>query len=87
MAIMTQEQKVNWLKTVTQEAAYPMFTPQELEFYLSEYGGDVRKTAYKLLCLKAQNGQIQITGMTLPDHERYFMKLAQEYRPNHSGVL
>lgn len=84
---MTLEDKVNKLKIITQEEAFPMFSNQEFEFYLSENGGDVYDTAYEMLCLKAQNGSIVITGITLPDPERYFMKIAQKYRPNHSGVL
>lgn len=81
---MTLEEKVRRIKFVTQEKEYPMFTDEDIIWYLNEYNGNMRNTIYNLLCLKADTGAVQITGCTLPSPERYFMRIAQEYRPNNS---
>lgn len=84
---MTLENKVERVKRLALEKQYPMFDNHDIEGWLEEYNGDVNKTVYKLLCLKAEAGGVVITGMTLPNQRAYFMSQANEYRPNHSGVL
>lgn len=83
---MTLEDKVRRIKLLTLEEQYPMFSDTQIQGYLEVYE-DVDTTCYELLCLKAEQGGVAITGMTLPDQRKYFMSLALKFRPNHSGVL
>lgn len=79
--------KLDRIKMATRECYCPMFSDREIKFYLEEENGNVNNTIYRLLTLKAENGAIAFEGMTLPDSERYFMKVAMDYRPNNSGIL
>lgn len=81
------EEKTRKIKIAIRERDYPMFTDEEIHFYMEEEGGNIRNTIYRLLTLKAENGAIEITGINIPDPERYFMKLALDYRDNNSGIV
>lgn len=83
----TLEKNIRRIKKIILEDRYPMFWDQDIEFYLEEYGGDVERTIYELCCIKATSGDINIDGLTLPNLERDFMRIANEYRPNNSGIL
>lgn len=78
---------LNTLKTLLREDELPFFTDDALLFHLEDCGGDVKRTAYRLLIVKAENDSLQISGMTTADTSRYFLRLAALYRPNASGVL
>lgn len=84
---LTEEQAVNRIKQIILEDAYPMFSDTDILFYYNENNKSFRATVYNLLKLKAETGSTVITGMTLPNPERFFMRLATPYRPNNSGVL
>lgn len=75
------------LKTLLREDELPFFSDDTLLFHLEDCDGDVRRAAYRLLVLKAENDSLQIAGMTTADTSRYFLRLAALYRPNASGIL
>lgn len=75
------------LRIVLRESQTPFFSDEELQFYLSENGGDFSKTAYQCLLIKAENTTLTISGLTTADTSLYFRRLASRYRPRHSGVL
>lgn len=81
------QQKLARIKIAAREELYPMFSDKEIKFYLEEESGSVRATIYRLLTLKAETGSVVLANMTLPDPERYFHKLAMDYRPNNGGVV
>lgn len=75
------------LKIVLREEQVPFFTDAELEFYLSENGGDYSKTAYQCLLIKAEDTTLTVSGLTTADTSAYFRRLAGRYRPRNSGIL
>lgn len=75
------------LKSLIREEAVPYFTDEELLFYLNRNNQDVSATAYECLILKAENTTLTLSGLNLQDTSKYFLRLAQRYRPFNSGVL
>lgn len=83
----TTERNIRRIKTIILEESYPLFSDQEIQFYLEEYGGDVERTIYELCCIKATSGTVNVSGVSMSSTERDFMRIASEYRPNNSRVL
>lgn len=75
------------LKVILREGDIPFFTDDQLNFYLSENGGDIRSTAYQCLLIKAEETTLSISGLSLGDTSKYFRRLASQYRPRNTGVL
>lgn len=75
------------LKIILREEDIPFFTDVELEFYLKKNGNRISDTAYECLIIKAENTTLNVSGLSVADSSAYFRRLAQQYRPNHSGVL
>ena len=75
------------LKIVLREDEVPFFTNKELEFYLSENNGDYRATAYQCLLIKAEDTTLSVSGLSLGDTSKYFLRLSQQYRKGNSGTL
>lgn len=75
------------LKALIREEAVPYFTDEELLFYLNRNNQDVSATAYTCLKIKAENTTLTLSGLSLQDTSKYFLRLAQSYRPFNSGVL
>lgn len=76
------------MKKILREEDYPMFTDEDLEFYISENGGNVNAAIYQCLILKSENNSVSITGLTAGDSSSsYFKRLASQYKPNNSGNL
>lgn len=75
------------LKIILREEDIPFFTNDQLNFYLSENGGDIRSTAYQCLLIKAEETTLSISGLSLGDTSKYFRRLASQYRPRNTGVL
>lgn len=78
---------IDHLKTLIRERDIPFFTDEDLEFYLAENNGDVYAAAYQCLTIKAENTQLQLSGLTMADTSSYFRRLAAQYRPSNSGIL
>lgn len=74
------------LKIILREKDIPYFEDDELNMYLEEYG-TAEKAAYQCLIIKSQNLSMSVGGVSTPDNAKYFLRLAQKYRPNHSGIL
>lgn len=75
------------MKIVLREDDAPFFSDEELHFYLEENKGKVNDALYQCLCIKAENSDIQVSGLNMPDSSKYFRRLANMYRPTNSGVL
>lgn len=75
------------LKMVLRENDCPMFTDEELEFYLEDNGNDFNRTAYRCLLLKSENTTLNLSGFETGDTSKYFRRLAQKYRTNNSRIL
>lgn len=75
------------LKIVLREEDCPLFTDEELLFFLEENGNNFNKTAYECLIMKSENTTLNMSGLELGDTSKYFRRLAQKYRTNNSRVL
>lgn len=75
------------LKMILREEDIPFFTDDQLNFYLSQNGGDLKATAYQCLLIKAEDSTLSLSGLSLPDTSKYFRRIASRYRPFNSGVL
>ncbi len=80
-------QYLDELKLNLRESDCPFFTDEELELYYERNGQDIKKTSYECLITKAQDTSLQISGLNCADTSKYFLRLASQYAPNHSGVL
>ena len=75
------------LKRVLREADVPFFSDEDLEAYYNENNQDLNKTIYCCCIVKAEDTQVQISGLSLADTSKYFLRIAQKYRPHNSGTL
>ena len=75
------------LKRVLREEDVPFFSDEDLAYYYNENGQDFNKTIYCCCILKSEDTQVQISGLSLADTSRYFLRIAQKYRPHNSGTL
>ena len=75
------------LKRILREEDVPFFSDEDLEAYYEENGRDLNKTIYGCCIMKAEDTQVQISGLSLADTSRYFLRIAQRYRPHNSGTL
>lgn len=78
---------VDRIKKILREDACPFFDEDDIEFYLSENGGNVNKTIYQMLIIKSEDTTLNVTGLNCPDTSKYFRRLAQKYRQSNSGQL
>ena len=74
------------LKNVLREKDMPMFTDEELEAWLKQYG-DLHETIYHLALLKSESTAMSISGLSVNDTSAYFRRIAQTYRPFNSRIL
>ena len=84
---MAELSKQDRIKKLLREEECPCFADEDVEFYLSENDGDVNKTLYQMLLVKAEDTTLNVTGLSCADTSKYFRRLAQRYRPNNSGQL
>lgn len=75
------------MRLVLREDDIPFFTDEELNYYLNKHKGVFNDAVYECLIVKAESTQLQVAGLTLQDSSGYFRRLADRYRPRHSGVL
>lgn len=79
--------KIDELKLILRESDIPFYTDEELNYYLSKHDGNLNDTAYECLIVKSENTALTLAGLTIQDSSNYFRRLADRYRPRHSGVL
>ena len=75
------------LKLILRENDIPFFTDEQLNFYLEQNGGDVKRAAYQCLLVKAEDTTLSVSGLSTADNSKYFRRLASKYRPFNSGTL
>lgn len=80
-------ENIDILKMNIREKQYPMFTDDELIYYLEKNKDDVEKTSYECLILKAENTGLSVSGLTTKDSSSYFKMLASNFVKTNSGVL
>ena len=84
---MAELSKQDRIKKLLREEECPFFTDEDIEFYLSENGGNVNKTLYQMFLIKAEDTTLSVSGLNCADTSKYFRRLAQRYRQNNSGQL
>lgn len=77
---------IDELKIILREKDCPFFSDEELAFHLSKHP-NLEETAYHCLLIKAEDTTLSVSGLNVGDSSKYFRRLAQQYRPNNSGVL
>lgn len=80
-------ENIDILKMNIREKQYPMFTDDELMYYLEKNKDDVEKASYECLILKAENTGLSVSGLTTKDSSSYFKMLASNFVKTNSGVL
>ena len=80
-------ENIDILKMNIREKQYPMFTDDELMYYLEMNKDDVEKASYECLILKAENTGLSVSGLTTKDSSSYFKMLASNFVKTNSGVL
>lgn len=83
---MTPEQLAR-IKFILREEDIPFFSDEELQEAFTFCGKNFNSTVYHCCIIKSEDTTLQTSGLSLPDSSRYFLRLAQQYRPNNSGVL
>ena len=84
---MAELSKQDRIKKLLREEECPFFADEDIEFYLSENGGNVNKTLYQMFLVKAEDTTLSVSGLNCADTSKYFRRLAQRYRQNNSGQL
>ena len=84
---MAELSKHDRIKKLLREEECPFFADGDIEFYLSENGGNVNKTLYQMFLIKAEDTTLSVSGLNCADTSKYFRRLAQRYRQNNSGQL
>lgn len=84
---MAELSKQDRIKKLLREEECPFFADGDIEFYLSENGGNVNKTLYQMFLIKAEDTTLSVSGLNCADTSKYFRRLAQQYRQNNSGQL
>ena len=84
---MAELSKQDRIKKLLREEECPFFADGDIEFYLSENGGNVNKTLYQMFLIKAEDTTLSVSGLNCADTSKYFRSLAQRYRQNNSGQL
>lgn len=79
--------KIDELKLILRESDIPFYSDDELAYYLAKHHGNLNDTAYECLIVKSENTALTLAGLTIQDSSNYFRRLADRYRPRHSGVL
>lgn len=79
--------KLEQLKFNLREKQCPYFEESELEILLDKNDGDVAKSSYEGLLLKAENTGLSVSGLTTKDSSSYFKMLASRFVETNSGVL
>ncbi len=79
-------EKIDELKIILREKDCPFFSDEELVYYLERYS-TLEDTAYHCLILKAEDTTLSVSGLSLSDSSKYFLRLAQQYRKGNSGIL
>lgn len=69
------------------EDMLPYFDDGEIEKFYNKNNGDVEKTIYELLIIKAEDSQLVLSGLTTGDTSSYFRRLASTHRSFNSGIL
>ena len=77
---------IDELKIILREKDCPFFEDKELAYYLQKYK-TVESAAYRCLLIKSEDTSLSVSGMTAGDSSKYFLRLAQKYRKNNSGIL
>lgn len=85
--MQTDEEKIAYIKRCVREEQIPYFPEEDFAFYLQKNNGNVNATIYELLCLKAEDSSITVSGLTTKDTSAYFRRLASRYKTYNSGVL
>lgn len=76
------------LKLILRENEYPLFSDEELSYYLKRNNFDLNKTAYECLIIKSENDKVGIPGVVQSsDNSKYWLRLAAMYKPNGSRIL
>lgn len=77
---------IDELKLILREESCPFFSDEELSYYLMKYK-TVEAAAYQCLIVKAEDTTLSVSGLNCADTSKYFLRLAQQHRPNNSGIL
>jgi hypothetical protein len=76
------------MKKILREEDYPMFSDDDLNFYIAENNGNVDAAIYQCLILKSESNAVSITGLSAEDSSSsYFKRLASQYKPSNSCNL
>lgn len=75
------------LAVVLMEEEVPFFSTSSLSALWERCDGDFQAAAYEGLIMKSMESQVAMSGLTLPDTSKYFLRMAQKYRPFNSGTL
>ena len=75
------------LKMNILEKQYPMFTDEELQYYLDKNDGDIEAASYECLIIKAETTGLSVSGLTTKDSSSYFKMIAARFVKTNSGVL
>lgn len=75
------------MKLILRENEIPFFDDTDLQFYIDENNGVVDDAIYQCLIIKSESSAVQVSGLTTPDMQNYFKRLAVRYKHNNSGIL
>lgn len=75
------------LKFNLQETQFPYFEDTELDILLEQAGNDVKLASYNGCIIKAQNDAISLGPIDIVSNEKYWLRRARQFIPNHTGSM
>lgn len=74
------------LKLRLREEDYPMFTNQELQYFI-DTSESLDMATYRAAIFKSEADGLTLNGITLNSTADFFLRIASMYRPINSGIL
>lgn len=71
---------IEQIKMLIREKQYPAFEDDEIAFYLSKNNNNIYQTARELLLIKAEDCTLSVSGISMNDMSKYFMRLAENFK-------
>lgn len=65
----------------------PTFTDEEIVHFYNQSNQDINETCYKLLIMKSEASKMSMSGMSMEDDSKFWLRLASLYKKNESRVL
>ena len=80
-------EEIKTLKIRLREADYPLFSNEELQYFIDSNEGSLDMATYRAAILKSEANGLTLNGIEIESMSKFFLRIAAMYRPSNSGIL